>query len=232
MIAIGGATVGAGFVGGALIVAVAAGRVLTAERRQRTSMAAPTNGDVLLVLGAEALPDGPSDELQARLDHAVERWRAGAAPVIGVSGGMDGEVDETRVMAGYVVSCGVPPTAVQPIVPGDNSRATMRAMAAADPQASVLAVSSPYHAHRLVAEGRRCGLQVVADCPATTPETANPEIRRTRLFGEVVGSILYAAPDWAIVLARRVAVPARRTLPTLAAQIGRRVRRGRWRPAS
>jgi uncharacterized SAM-binding protein YcdF (DUF218 family) len=220
-----GGLTAAAAVGGALALAVTSGRVLAAERRQVSGTAIPpSGGDILLVLGAQALPDRPSKELQARLDHAVRRWQEGAAPVIGVSGGIDGEVDEAGVMADYLVSCGVPPDAVRRVVPGENTRATMRSMAAADPAASIVAVSSPYHAHRIVAEGRRLGLRIWADCPASTPESRNSEIRRTRLAGEIIGSILYASPEGLMFVARRVSTPARQRLPRLAARAGRMVR--------
>lgn len=206
------------------IAAVAAMRVLSAEWQQRDGTAPRPQGDYLLVLGAQVLPDGPSNELRARLDHALARWRDGAAPVVCVTGGIDGALDETQIMGDYLVSRGLPPQAVLRIVPGENTRASMRSMAKAAPGATVLAVSSPYHAHRVVAEGRRCGLAVIADCPASTPESDNPDVRRTRLFGETVGSVLYASPESVVSLARRVSVPIRRGLPHTAASLGQKLR--------
>lgn len=230
-----GGAVAAALAAAAGVAAVAARRVLVAERAQRSGTRPVASGDMLLVLGAHAFPDRPSRELQARLDHGARRWREGAAPTIGVSGGIDGTVDEAQVMAAYLRDAQhVPPDAVVRVVPGDNTRSTLRAMARAAAERSlgntVIAVSSPYHARRLVAEGRRCGLRVVADCPSSTPESDNPEIRRTRLFGEVVGSILYAAPERAIEVARYASVPVRRHLPRIAATVGDRVRRRSWQP--
>lgn len=220
----------AALAGGALLTAAAivgltTARVHGAERRQREGSAPRPDADYLLVLGAQVLPDGPSNELRARLDHAIARWHAGAAPVVGVTGGMDGDLDETQVMADYVVMRGVPREAVRHIVPGENTRASMRSMAKAAPDATVLAVSSPYHAHRVVVEGRRRGLDVIADCPASTPESDNADIRRTRLFGETVGSVLYASPESVVSAARRVSVPMRRELPRRVASLGQKVRR-------
>ena len=206
---------------GALTIGVlTAHRVLEAERyqRQRTDPESSPQGDILLVLGARVLPEGPSLELRARLNHAVQRWQAGAADRIGVTGGIDGELDETEIMANYVISRGVPANAVRRIEPGENTRASMRATAAAEPGSTVLAVSSPYHAHRMVAEGRRCGLNVIADCPSDTPDTSNPDIRRIRLLSEWVGCLMYAAPPPLLVASRRVAVPARRWLTRAAAR--------------
>ena len=218
------ATAGVAFVAGAMALGVTAARVLAAEREQRDSTAPRPEGDYLLVLGAQVFPHGPSKELQARLDHAVARWHAGAAPLLGVTGGVDGDLDETQVMADYVVSQGVPREAVRLISPGENTRASMRSMAKAAPGARVLAVSSPYHSHRMAAEGRRCGLLVIADCPESTPESDNPDIRRTRLFGETVGSFLYASPESVVSVARRVSVPIRRQLPRRVAAVSQKVR--------
>jgi len=225
----------AAFVGGALLTAAAiigltAARVHTADRRQRDGSAPRPDADFLLVLGAQALPEGPSNELRARLDHAVARWHAGAAPVLGVTGGMDGDLDETQVMADYVVSRGVPRQAVRRIVPGENTRASMRSMAKAAPDETVLAVSSPYHAHRLVVEGRRRGLNVIADCPASTPESDNTDIRRARLFSETFGSVLYASPESVVSAARRVSVPIRRDLPRWFASLGQKLGRRQPKP--
>ena len=206
-------------------VGVTAARVLRADRRQRLEQAPQQSGDYLLVLGAQAMAEGPSNELRARLDHAVTRWRAGAAPVICVTGGIDGEVDEAEVMARYLLMQGLPADAVQRVVPGGTTRESMLSMATAAPGATVLAVSSPYHAHRLEAEGRRRGLHVIADCPARTPETDNPEIYSSRLMGEVAANLLYAAPPATIPVARRVVVPVRRGVVWAVSSTGRALRR-------
>lgn len=210
--------------GAAAITGLTAVRVTRAEARQRRGEQVSTHADILLVLGAQVTTQGPSKELRARLDHAIRRWYEGAAPLVGVTGGISGELDEAEGMANYVTAHGVPPGNVEQIVPGENSRASMRALAAAYPGVTVLAVSSPYHAHRLIAEGRRHGLTVIADCPARTPETSNPTIRRTRLMGETLGCMVYASPDWVLTATRRVVVPLRHQLTESIASASRHLR--------
>ena len=218
-VALGAAVVAAG-----LVTTVTTIRVMQADERQRRGLARGQQGDYLLVLGAKAYPDGPSNELRARLDHAVQRWYEGAAPIIGVSGGISGTVDESEVMAAYVQSQGVEAGAIQRIVPGSSTRESMESMAVAAPGATVLAVSSPYHAHRMEAEGRRHGLAVIADCPPTTPESRVPEIHASRLTSEVLASLLYAAPPSTVGAARTVAAPVRRKFVRTVARAGESLR--------
>jgi len=70
--------------------------------------------DVLVVLGASALPDGtPSLALKSRLEHAVKLYGEGLVPKIIMSGGIESSgVNEARVMRDYVVARGVPAEAV------------------------------------------------------------------------------------------------------------------------
>ncbi len=163
--------------------------------------------DALVVFGAKVTEHGPCPELRARLDHGVALWRAGVAPVVIVSGGVDGELDENEVMAAYVQAAGVPPADVRIASPGDNTRMALRALA---PGRQYIAVSSPSHAHRIAAEAHRQGLVMELNCPAFTPEVGWTSVYHLRLQAETLGSILYALPEsWAPILRRRLAVVRR-----------------------
>lgn len=149
--------------------------------------------DLILVFGAEALPDRPSAELRARLDHALGLWRMGAAPVIAVSGGATPDVDEVAVMRRWLTDHGVPASAVREVVPGDTTRATVKAAAAAG-AATIIAVSSPFHARRIRGEARRHGLRLATDCPAHTPEADSRAARAVRGATEWLACAWYALP--------------------------------------
>ncbi len=66
--------------------------------------------DVGLVLGSKVERDGqPSRGLRARLDRAVDCYRAGCFPQIVVSGGVGKEgYDEAAAMDAYLIAAGVP----------------------------------------------------------------------------------------------------------------------------
>jgi vancomycin permeability regulator SanA len=68
------------------------------------------HADVALVLGSKVEADGsPSSRLRARLDKAVELYRAGWFPEIIASGGIGQEgYEEAEVMKAYLVSHGIP----------------------------------------------------------------------------------------------------------------------------
>lgn len=167
------------------------------------------------VFGAEALPDRPTAELRARLDHAVGLWRAGVAPVIVVTGGIDDRVDEVVVMRDYVVAAGVPVDRVIEGVPRGNTRASVQAFRGSAPPGPgpVVAVSTSYHALRILAEARRQRLPVIVSSPPDSPERRDPRLFRTRMIAEVGGVVWYALPGW---MTRRVSTSGgswRHTLP-------------------
>jgi vancomycin permeability regulator SanA len=82
--------------------------------------------DVIVVPGNTVAPDGtPSPRLAARLDAALQLYRAGWAPVILVSGGTGVEgVDEAAAMATYLRAHGVPGGAVVQDPAGVDTEAT------------------------------------------------------------------------------------------------------------
>jgi uncharacterized SAM-binding protein YcdF (DUF218 family) len=111
------------------------------------------HADVIVVLGARVEPDGrPSSDLASRIAHAVEVWRAGAAPYIICTGGFKNE----RLSAAAVCRR----TAIQQGVPADrilladgttntaeDAHAAAGVMAAHDWHTAVL-VSHPLHLFR------------------------------------------------------------------------------------
>jgi uncharacterized SAM-binding protein YcdF (DUF218 family) len=202
------------------VVGVTAYRVQRSERSHRqASERRPDSADVIVVFGAQVLPDRPSRELASRLDHAVELWRARVAPIIAASGGIDGELDEVAIMMDYLAQAGVPDEAIMPARPGGNTRETLQTVATLDGRRFV-AVSSPYHSYRIEAEARRQHLDVVADCPATTPECRHPRLAKIRRRSEVLGVLFYAVPDPAAVTIRRWVGRLRHTVPHRLAGIG------------
>jgi len=222
-----------------LVVVAVAGACLLARRVRRAERAAsvpfaeaagPHSGDragrpaadALVVFGATVDRDGPCAELRARLDHAVALWRAGVAPVVMVSGGIVGDIDEIDAMAGYLVAQGIPGDAVAEVRPGHTTRATLETLRGLGERRYV-AVSSPYHAHRIGAEARRQGLRVTVSAPRSTPETRHPPTHRARLASELAALVLYALPPGLAAHVGTGPGTLRHRLPhVLAGQVGSR----------
>jgi len=187
--------------GAAAGIAVLAGLVRRAERaasapdiagRLRDGPEARAT-DALVVFGAEVRESGPTAELRARLDHAVALWRMGVAPLILVSGGMDGTLDEVETMAAYLVAVGVPAGVVFPVRPGGNTRMTLQALGRREDR-RYLAVTSQYHVLRIRAEARRQGLRMAVSTPPSTPETRDLAAHRARVASELFALVWYALP--------------------------------------
>ena len=82
--------------------------------------------DLAVVLATAVLPDGtPSARLTARLNAAVQVYRAHLVPLIMVSGGHGASgFDEAAVMRGSLLRAGIPDTAILADSGGTNTRAT------------------------------------------------------------------------------------------------------------
>lgn len=136
--------------------------------------------DAIVVLGAAQYNGRPSAVLKARLDHALELYRAGLAGVIVVTGGIGTGDTQSEATVGqrYLVARDLPPTAV---VVRPEGRTTMESMSSVAEWAgdrdveSVLLVSDPFHMLRLRLEARRTGLTAW-----TSPATASPIVRNSR----------------------------------------------------
>lgn len=158
-----------GIAAGAAIVAGAATVSACVRRAGRTRALEPA--DAILVFGASVEPTGPSLSLRVRVARAAAVYHEGWAPTILCSGGWSGGRSEAGVMRELLVAGGVPADAV---IPDDGGLTTREAIRSARRFGGgrwrrVIAVSSPYHVHRIGAEARRQGLAVIL-CPAPRPD--------------------------------------------------------------
>lgn len=185
--------------------AVLVGRVVRAERQAILPPVLrihPDGRPTIVVFGAQTLASGPSDELIARLEHARTLFEQGLAPTIVVSGGTtvddDGRaLDETADMTTWLIDRGVPAEAIATGRPGDNTRQTVATMGRLTREQGLhpwLAVSSPFHARRILDEAKRVGIDVVVSGPGDSPVTSTPHIRRFQLLIEVLATAYYAMP--------------------------------------
>jgi uncharacterized SAM-binding protein YcdF (DUF218 family) len=152
-----------------LVAAVLAGLValylvITFVQVWSTARADQTgSADAIVVLGAAQYDGEPSPVLRARLDHAVELYRAGHAPLIVVTGGRQEGDRFTQAMAGYryLRNEGVSDEALLLEVDGTSTYTEMAATArilTTRGLSSVLMVSDGYHSARLLAIAGEVGL--------------------------------------------------------------------------
>ncbi len=130
--------------------------------------------DAIIVMGAAQYDGRPSPVLQRRLDHALELWRDGIAPLVIVTGGrQEGDrTTEASAAANYLIRKGVPDASIRREVQGSNtyeSLAATRRFLRREEVSDVVLVTDAYHAARVRATAREVGLTAhlspVGDAP-------------------------------------------------------------------
>jgi uncharacterized SAM-binding protein YcdF (DUF218 family) len=118
--------------------------------------------EAIIVLGAAQWNGQPSPVLQERLDHALELYEAGIAPLIVLTGGKQEADAFTEATAGYnyLRDRGVPDEALLKEVDGtstwDSLRASQRFLSERGADEVVL-VTDDYHAYRVEAIAEELG---------------------------------------------------------------------------
>jgi uncharacterized SAM-binding protein YcdF (DUF218 family) len=157
----------------------------------------PDRVEAIVVLGAAQYDGRPSPQLAARLDHALDLYNAGVAPVVMVTGvNQPGDrFTEAEASADYLVDRGVPDTA---ILREDAGHTTYESLDAAADQLldagldEVVVVTDPYHSlrSRLIAE--EVGLDAELSPTPTSVVTGWSSFRRelAEAGGVAVGRIV------------------------------------------
>ncbi len=133
--------------------------------------------DAAIVFGQQIRADGtPSQRLCDRLDRAVDVYRRGLAPLIIVSGRIDGHGhDEAAIMAGYLEQHGVPRSAIIEDNTGYTTFATavnFRAIAHRHGIKNVIVISQYYHIARIRLAFHKAGIASVRHAHAAlSPES-------------------------------------------------------------
>ena len=169
-----------------LLWAASFGAVLAWERHDQTR---PVGA--IVVLGAAQYVGRPSPVLRARLDHAIQLWRHGLAPIMIVTGGTGtgDTTSEAAVSQRYVVQRGVPKQRILLETEGRTTSESMAGVAAlmgSQGRSDVLLVSDPFHMLRLTILARRHGLQPFASPTPTSPIAASPTERWKYALSESV----------------------------------------------
>ncbi len=153
--------------------------------------------DAIVVMGAAQYDGRPSPQLAARLDHVVEIWPEGIAPLVVVTGGnIPGDrFTEAEASAAYLVERGVPQEALLLENEGATTYASLQAVAdllAARGFDEVLIVTDPYHAlrSRLIAD--EVGMNASVSSTESSVVTGGDSLRRhlQEAAGVAVGRII------------------------------------------
>jgi uncharacterized SAM-binding protein YcdF (DUF218 family) len=139
--------------------------------------------DAIVVLGAAQFDGRPSKILAARLDHAVDLYRRGIAPVVVVTGGKQpaDRFTEASVGASYLHDHAVPERA---LLRETTGRTSWQSLAAASrflkerKLTSVVLVSDPYHSARIEDLAHDVGLKAATSPTRTSPIKGAGEWRR------------------------------------------------------
>ncbi|MDQ1456124.1 MAG: hypothetical protein QOH28_1744 [Actinomycetota bacterium] len=139
--------------------------------------------DAIIVLGAAEFDGRPSKILAARLDHAIDLYRRGIAPVVVVTGGRQpgDRFTEASVGASYLHDHQVPERAILRETTGRSSWQSLAAAARFLKQRNlmrVVLVSDPYHSARVEDVAHDVGLQAATSPTRTSPIKGAGEWRR------------------------------------------------------
>jgi len=130
--------------------------------------------DAIVVMGAAQYDGRPSPQLQARLDHVVDLWDRGVAPIVVVTGGNQpgDRFTEAEASADYLVDRGVDASSILQEDQGRSSWQSLETVAAMLDSIGVqrvLMVSDPYHSLRIRLMAEELGLTAFVSPTRTSP---------------------------------------------------------------
>lgn len=153
--------------------------------------------DAIVVMGAAQFDGRPSPQLAARLDHVVDLWPTGVAPLVVVTGGnLPGDrFTEAEASAAYLIERGVPESA---ILLEDDGSSTYESLVGVEEILDrrgvddVLVVTDPYHALRSRLTANEVGLNASVSSTDTSIVTGRDAFWRhlEEAGGVAVGRVI------------------------------------------
>jgi uncharacterized SAM-binding protein YcdF (DUF218 family) len=139
--------------------------------------------DAIVVLGAAQYDGRPSPQRAARLDHVVELWPRGLAPIVVVTGGKQpaDRFTEAEASARYLIERGVPESALVFENAGRSTYESLEGVAdllQARGLRSVLLVTDPFHALRSRLTAEELGLEAYVSPTDTSVVTGASSFAR------------------------------------------------------
>ena len=153
--------------------------------------------DAIVVMGAAQYDGRPSPQLAARLDHVIDLWPEGDAPLVVVTGGNrpGDRFTEAEASAAYLEEAGIPESAILQEGEGTSSYESLEgvdALLEARGLDRVLIVTDPYHALRSKLIAEELGLTASVSPTPTSVVTGSKALERhlAEAAGVAVGRII------------------------------------------
>lgn len=183
--------VAGGVVGSILLVGYMAIRISAQGDRDEQRSA-----DAIVVLGAAQFNGTPSSVFEARLEHAVDLYKAGLAPYLVVTGGkLPGDrTTEAAAARKWAIAHGVPASAILGENQGRNTLESIEAVAALLREhglTSAVFVSDETHMLRVLRMASDQGIVAWGSPTRTSPADRDEERRRKAVLHELAGLAAY-----------------------------------------
>lgn len=161
--------------------------------------------DAIVVLGAAQWAGRPSPVLRARLNHAIELYEQGYAPLLITTGGYgrDPNFSEGGVGAAYAEQQGVPRAAILSEEAGETTWESMLGVAALARENGVqriLVVSDPFHIARGETMAEALGMEAFGSPTRSSPISRRPFVETVYVLREVVSLTVHRL-DWLLEVA-------------------------------
>ena len=185
--------IGAAFLACLLLVASTALAIWWNARQD-----ARPDSDAIVVLGSAQYNGVPSSIFEARLEHALDLYEEGVAPVIVTVGGKaDGdEFTEAEAGRAYLARAGVPDDALLAVEEGVDTLESMRVVSAAFGErgwTSAVLVTDPWHAMRAQRMAEDAGLEADSSPTRQGPAVQTRATQVRYILRETAAYLLYRA---------------------------------------
>jgi len=154
------------------------------------------SSDSIVVLGSAQYNGVPSSIFEARLEHALDLYENGVAPVIVTVGGKETGDQFTEAEAGrdYLAAAGVPDDALLAIQEGADTLESMRAVAAefdARGWHTAVLVTDPWHAMRAQRMAEDAGIEASSSPTRQGPAVQTRSTQFRYILRETAAYLLY-----------------------------------------
>jgi uncharacterized SAM-binding protein YcdF (DUF218 family) len=154
--------------------------------------------DAIVVLGSAQYNGVPSSIFEARLEHALQLYEAGVAPVVVTVGGKAAGDEFTEAEAGrdYLASAGVPSDGLLAVPEGVDTLESMRAVSTAFTErgwSSAVLVTDPWHAMRAERTAEDAGMEATSSPTRQGPAVQTRTTQFRYIVRETAAYLLYRA---------------------------------------
>lgn len=152
--------------------------------------------DAIVVLGSAQYNGVPSSIFEARLEHALQLWEEGVAPVVVTVGGRRDGDEFTEAEAGrdYLEQAGIPAEDLVPVTDGVDTLESMRLVAAEFEQrgwSTAVLVTDPWHAMRAERMAEDSGIDAASSPTRQGPAVQTRSTQFRYILRETAAYLLY-----------------------------------------